>query len=292
VGKILLKDLIELARTQTEFHELIKNSNTLAEKVISSQQIIEKASFSIGKQVNDLIQTVYKNFESIRLPKISIPKINFDYERIEKSINQSAGFGWTLTANTPFKPYLDSYKLEKTLDKYDQYFYELYSANSYAYFKSEKEYILENINHKNKKLLEQCFENFEKDNYEITIPALISAIEGQIAELLSSPKYGFRLLKEWENKIPNEEKNLSIIIEYSMVQFLKNSLFTSNDFNSERLEILNRNWVMHGRDNPELWKKTDALKLFINLSTLLFINEKNRMAQDQRVVIIGGKSNE
>lgn len=52
--------------------------------------------------------------------------------------------------------------------------------------------------------------------------------------------------------------------------FLK-CVFKAGNFdrNPERLEIINRDWVLHGRDYPSNWKQVDALRLLNALHTII-----------------------
>ncbi|MEJ9205529.1 hypothetical protein P4W02_29545, partial [Bacillus thuringiensis] len=45
--------------------------------------------------------------------------------------------------------------------------------------------------------------------------------------------------------------------------------FGNFDNNPTRLPMINRDWVLHGRDYPKNWKQVDALRLFNALQTIV-----------------------
>lgn len=68
--------------------------------------------------------------------------------------------------------------------------------------------------------------------------------------------------------------NIFIIISNTIFPFTYKSsskLITLNNLTRE--SMINRNWILHGRDNPALWKKADALRLLNVLSTIQFIKQ-------------------
>lgn len=55
-----------------------------------------------------------------------------------------------------------------------------------------------------------------------------------------------------------------------MAEFL-NKIFEFGNFdnNPTRLPMINRDWVLHGRDYPSNWKQVDALRLLSALHTII-----------------------
>ncbi|EEK47178.1 hypothetical protein FO497_20510 [Bacillus cereus ATCC 10876] len=128
-----------------------------------------------------------------------------------------------------------------------------------------------------KELLGQCFDNYEKGNYLIVIPNLFIVIES-LAHMVITPKFQKYItsnkrisLKEKYKKVkPEIEKDrTNIIIYISVHEFLK-SVFKMGNFdkNKNRFSIINRDWVLHGRDNPNNWNEADVLRLFNAIHTI------------------------
>ena len=55
----------------------------------------------------------------------------------------------------------------------------------------------------------------------------------------------------------------------SIDSFVK-EVFRSISFKDKRPSIINRNWILHGRDIPE-WKRVDCIRLFQAIDTFAII---------------------
>ncbi|QWH42885.1 hypothetical protein EXW53_26795 (plasmid) [Bacillus mycoides] len=150
------------------------------------------------------------------------------------------------------------------------------------YFSNEREYSRmkrDVLNHKLvrnwKVLLKQCFNSFENGNYLVTIPNLFIILEG-IARMLISQKFeknqtaNRTSLKNQYKKVSedlyqeDETKDRVYLVAYVSVLGFLNQVFQQGNFdkNPTRFSIINRDWVLHGKDNPDNWEKVDALRLF------------------------------
>lgn len=227
--------------------------------------------------VNPEIVEAVKMFRVPRVPvfefpkfDLKLPKINIDYEQIEKITKHNSKYGWTLTGEMAINLYLDDKLLEcdqKEMDEIFESYYSLEDSKLYEYLKKS---LTENIDNKWSSALEEIFYNYEQNRFKVIIPILISIIEGEISRISKSDAYGSRLITEYKKSISNEEK-IATIAAYSLHNFLDLGLFAYNSFHKDRKPMINRNWVLHGRDNPELWEKVDALRLMNVLSTMYFI---------------------
>lgn len=247
--------------------------NSLYQQVFSTKTQKFFADFQLLRQ--ETMKSIVELYSKIELPRFNIPNLNIDYERIEKSIEINSNHGWTLTSNTPIKFYFNSMDYCSSKDDLDEYFTEHYEANDKKFYKQEKKYILENIDDNWFELLNQCFNNYESDKYQITIPSLISIIEGEVASLVNTDSYGKYLKIELEKSVDTEDEKLVAMIKYSMVKFINRKLFKNHEFKKERLSIINRNWVLHGRDNPNMWGKTDSLRLINIIATIQFLKRNS-----------------
>jgi len=229
--------------------------------------VIEK-HFQLQNTINRFTDAI----KDIRIPDI---EFDIDLESTKESIDEYGKFGWTLTPNSDifYDVSLDD-KIDEKI-QYDEYFYQAFNkqnSEGKSVFIKDQEYTLDQIQLEFKELLEECYLNYNNGNFKVIIPTLISIIEGQIAILLDTNLFGGRLISKWKDEL-DESDYTGYLIGYSIVNFLSDSLFVSRKFHEDRLPGLNRNWIMHGRDNPNLWTKVDAMKLFVNLSTILFVKE-------------------
>lgn len=215
-------------------------------------------------------------YAEFKIPDISFPKIEFpeiDYDRIKKITDDNSKYGWTLTGEMGMANYLDDDMVGTSQKEKDDYFYEFYSQDDWAYFNHTKESILENIEPRWHDLIEECFHSFEADRYKLVIPTLFTIIEGEMSYVFKSHQGSRGLIEKMEKRAESEESKLKQIALYSVVHSMDEELFGSHKFNKDRKELINRHWILHGRDKPNEWQKVDALRLINVISSLQFIKE-------------------
>lgn len=186
-------------------------------------------------------------------------------------IEQNSQFGWTLAGSMDVLAYGDFKLLGKSKGELDNHFFQYYSKDDWDGYKSLKKDIVQRINPKWSKLIDDCFFLFENDRYKLTIPVLFSIIEGEIAMTLDTSKHGVKLKKELEDQTNEETEKFKKAVLHSVFVCMEKALFTSSPFDGERKEVINRHWVLHGRDDPRLWEKVDALRLFTILNSIQFV---------------------
>ena len=123
------------------------------------------------------------------------------------------------------------------------------------------------------KLIEQCIRTYRSGLYLVTVPALIIVIEGAIANLCSTSNTGIiDLCKEREEKMEpfSARKYLWKSFNYFALQ-----LYESKSFDKERPQLINRHWILHGRDSYE-WNQADCLRIFQALYTLESAERNNQ----------------
>ncbi|QII25919.1 hypothetical protein G3M80_15435 [Bacillus altitudinis] len=240
-----------------------------------------KATENLTRQLkiinSDSIQKAFDTISSIKLDLHlpSFPKfdyLEFDEQRLERITRHNVSVGWTLTGDMPINLYLRDEYLDMEHDEIDKIFIAFYEEDEYVQLKTLIKNVKNGLSEKWSEILDQSLDLYLEGRYKITIPALISVIEGELSSIIGSSKYGKRLVDEFHNKLDDKMKFLTIAA-YSAYFFFDEHLFKSHDFTHARLPLLNRNWILHGRDDPSAWKKEDALRLLNTLSTLQFIKE-------------------
>ncbi|EOP02067.1 hypothetical protein ICS_05701 [Bacillus cereus BAG2O-3] len=261
----------------------IEISNT--PKLDSRSEVIETA-----RAMQEIGQMGQKLFEAqIHVWKAFIESLSFlhdiDWEEVDRPYKEAAESlgqkGWTIPMKmtTSDKIKLAEIQDQNELDLIFQQFYEI--EENYVYFKST---ILEHrLVQEWREFLIQCFDNYERGNYLIVIPNLLIIIESLAHSLISprfqkyiSPNKKPRLnVRDQYKKVMKEiETNRIYIIRYiSVLEFLC-CVFKSGNFDKRpaRLPIINRDWVLHGRDNPHHWEKVDALRLFNAIHTIIHLD--------------------
>ncbi|PER69586.1 MULTISPECIES: hypothetical protein [Bacillus cereus group] len=252
---------------------LIKNKHKFFPQGINANKQTQEAFQKIAELRTHLIESI----------KVSLrPVIDIDWEEFERKEKKSAESlgrrGWTIPMNMAPGETIGISEIEGQ-DELDSTFLSFYSKEEE--FQFIKTHILEHeLTKEWEVLLTQCFESYENGNYLIVIPNLFIIIEN-ISHILISPRYQKYLnpnqkrkppLRDQYKKVKKEvETDRTYIICYISVAEYLNCVFKSGNFDKRpaRLPIINRDWVLHGRDYPCNWKQVDALRLFNALSTII-----------------------
>jgi hypothetical protein len=252
---------------------LIKNKHKFFPQGINANKQMQEAFQKISELRTHLIESINVSLR---------PVIEIDWEEFERKEKKSAESlgrrGWTLPMNMTPGETIGISEIEGQ-DELDSTFLSFYSKEEE--FQFIKTHILEHeLTKEWEALLTQCFESYENGNYLIVIPNLFIIIEN-ISHILISPRYQKYLnpnqkrkppLRDQYKKVKKEvETDRTYIICYISVAEYLNCVFKSGNFDKRpaRLPIINRDWVLHGRDYPCNWKQVDALRLFNALSTII-----------------------
>ncbi|KXO06220.1 hypothetical protein AYK81_00535 [Bacillus thuringiensis] len=258
-------------QVNTDF--LIKNKHKFFPQGVNANKQMQEAFQKIAELRTHLIESINVSLR---------PVIDIDWEEFERKEKKSAESlgrrGWTLPMNMTPGETIGISEIEGQ-DELDSTFLSFYSKEEE--FQFIKTHILEHeLTKEWEVLLTQCFESYENGNYLIVIPNLFIIIEN-ISHILISPRYQKYLnpnqkrkppLRDQYKKVKKEvETDRTYIICYISVAEYLNCVFKSGNFDKRpaRLPIINRDWVLHGRDYPCNWKQVDALRLFNALSTII-----------------------
>ncbi|MBT2569339.1 hypothetical protein [Planococcus sp. ISL-110] len=264
---------------EAEYREFIaRAANPLPKIEIPkfSLPVIDTSFIPSIKLITPEISAYLNRYADFKIPDISFPKIEFpeiDYDRIKKITDDNSKYGWTLTGEMGMANYLDDDMVGTSQKEKDDYFYEFYSQDDWAYFNHSKESIVESIEPRWHDLIQECFHSFEADNYKLVIPTLFTIIEGEMSYVFDSHQGSSGLIEKMEKRAGSEESKLKQIALYSVVHSMTDRLFGSLHFSQERNDLINRHRILHGRDEPSHWQKVDALRLINVISSLQFIKE-------------------
>jgi hypothetical protein len=248
---------------------------------------------SLSKNLNHVQQTMQENIKKILEFSEYVNKViaaslaplrEINWDELEKGwLNMAEGLaikGWTTPLNMDVDRMFELAAIKKQY-KVDKAFIEFYADKDN--FKELKDTLLEHklLNEWNG-LLKQCLENYEKGNYLIVIPSLFTIIEG-FAHKLIFPRFkisdktdeNISLSRKYETVRSEVLEDSVTLAYYASAQVFIRMAFKFAGFDKEdarRPFLINRNWVLHGRDNPSLWKRVDALRLFNAISTLTVLD--------------------
>lgn len=114
-------------------------------------------------------------------------------------------------------------------------------------------------------LLLQVFRAHRRKDFRITIPALLSIVEGL---LMQGEGTSTKVKAEVERRVAQQGPGSLNRSLWRTVQVYVEELFRNSDFTGVRPHGLNRHWILHGRDNPAQWTCADGLRLIQAIDTL------------------------
>lgn len=117
-------------------------------------------------------------------------------------------------------------------------------------------------------LLKLCFLSYERGECLIAVPSLLLILEGTLADL---GNIAFENSKErakyFEQKISESEPESVNQYRWRSMNSFITTLFGFQSFKGPRPDILNRHWILHGRDVPD-WDESDCLRLLEAIRTV------------------------
>jgi hypothetical protein len=115
-------------------------------------------------------------------------------------------------------------------------------------------------------LLSECIDIYRKRKYRVVVPSLLPIIEGAVVSTLDLYSYRPGLKRIATDQVRVRDPGMMRVAWVSVEAFL-NAVFANHDFSASRPTLLNRHWVLHGRDAPE-WSRVECLRLFHALDTI------------------------
>ena len=121
-------------------------------------------------------------------------------------------------------------------------------------------------------LLAQCFEAFELNLHLVTIPSLLSVLEGAVAQKCHTLRTkNTRLIEPSKAKASQAKQGTHYTMEaliWSSVATFIEKLYEPFDFRGNRPSLINRHWILHGRDSTQ-WTIADSIRLFNALPSIV-----------------------
>ncbi|WP_459501100.1 hypothetical protein [Bacillus sp. C1] len=246
--------------------------NEFLEELNTYVETIQKFA-NFGKQIHNAIDEVKKELAS--------PLIDIDWDGTMRIWMESAEKlgerGWTFPLSMTPREVVEFSEIEDIDTAMEEYFSH---DNGYAYTRMKREVLDHKLVESWKGLLEQCFNSYENGNYLVAIPNLFIIVEG-IARMLISEKFEKYKIKkrtslrgQYEKVREDVSTDRVYIVAYASVGGFLNQVFQRGNFeeNPTRFPIINRDWVLHGKDAPVNWKKVDALRLFNAIYSLTAVD--------------------
>lgn len=184
-------------------------------------------------------------------------------------IETVARSGWTIPLSIDIKRFDELKKQTSSDDSINAFYTKYYSGREFRYiYRQTKKMIPTGAQ---RKLFEECFSAYNREQFTICRTALISILEGMIAEFNQNP-CDVRVMHVCHSKAIEEKsaKNgIRSLCWISMYEFTK-MLFSKSDFSQNEPSCMNRHWIEHGRTS-RIDDGLDCLKLFNAISTMAYI---------------------
>ena len=221
-----------------------------------------RLDFDLGKQFTEFVKQVEIAWQ-LDFPSLE----NLDFtEECRQSIDVLARHGWTIPMNLSAPDLVELAKCRS--EEIDEFFVDYYSKDDFAELRSVRSEFRKrpSLSHWIA-LLNESFEAFEEGKFLITIPALISVIEGVVSRadgVLSKQKVD---VKQICARRVGEAKGFVHVAMWRSLRFFCEELFRRAPFDRGRPSLINRHWILHGRD-AATWTAADSLRLFNALQTV------------------------
>jgi hypothetical protein len=111
-------------------------------------------------------------------------------------------------------------------------------------------------------LIEQSFGAYEAGLYLVVVPAMLTVFEGCLTQAGGMDAWVKTRTKELTRQLRAAAAPGSLeLARWTCLEAFVSRLYASHSFEVTRPTIINRHWILHGRDAP-VWDKTDCLRLF------------------------------
>lgn len=195
---------------------------------------------------------------------------------IESSAIELAGMGWTMPMSiTPGE--VHELLQGGELRAIEKCFVQLYEARNQEHFveitgQTTKRKCIERWI----QLLEEAISAYERRQFTITIPALVSVCEGLLMNNQGRSTEIKRVVKERVYRVEQEFPASFTLIVWRTVQRFIDELFKYSSFEGPHPGGLNRHWILHGRD-AATWTQADSLRLFQAVDTISALVELSKI---------------
>lgn len=184
--------------------------------------------------------------------------------RLVRTAESLAKLGWLFPKNlTPRE--IDDLVAEYGDDSVslDGWFEEFYAVDQGAEFRALAARLLRRANLRTwRSSLRECLWAYRRGKYRVTIPTLLTTIEGLVSEVTGTIQdHGTNPSNHWRDRAPKPPDGFLLEIEWNAILAFLETLWSRRHFDSTPPDRLNRHWVQHGR-RPELGTRADALRLF------------------------------
>ncbi len=194
--------------------------------------------------------------------------------RLEQSAHSLARVGWIIPMSMTAAE-INKIVIAKTKSQIDASFVKLFEANRRRHFnRTIREMLARKELKPSHRLIRQAAAAYRRRHYAITVPALLTVIEGAIMRGRRETKF-LKVTGQHVQRLEVDKPQAFELVLWRIVQNYLVRLFGSKDFGGPDPSTLNRNWVAHGRAAAD-WTQADSLRLFQATDTVSSLIERPR----------------
>jgi hypothetical protein len=238
-----------------------QHMDALAQNLAAMFQPMQNQLSATGAAMSSSVQPLLDTLSKIDWPKLQV--------QMEQSCERLASLGWTLPMRFTPRQLVELAEHGNTDQQVEQYMLDYFTFESGQFLLDLRSDVLGSAHLVGwRNLLEQCFDAYDRGHYLIPIPALLSVIEGVVAQKAGKPKVGQVNPKKLAADLEKAEQpgSMSFLV-WRSTRVVLDKLFATSDFGGPHPGELNRHWILHGRDHTQ-WTRTDGLRLFNLLATI------------------------
>ncbi|BAS26752.1 hypothetical protein [Limnochorda pilosa] len=155
----------------------------------------------------------------------------------------------------------------------DERFIELYESNDQAYFNEMAERLVTRANLRPwRTLLRQAASAYRRRQFVITVPALMIVCEGVLMADQGRRTDLRNVVSTYVQQVERDLPDSLTLVIWRTVERFVDQLYMRSDFDGPRPGMLNRHWILHGRDSAA-WTHADSLRMFQAVDTVSNIAE-------------------
>jgi len=246
------EELTQLGRTLSEVSEQYRQQmNELAK---SLTEISQPIGTTIPAPLLDSIS------------KIDWPKL---LSQMDQSCERLADLGWALPMMFTLRELVELAEHGNTDQQIERYMLDFFTLEDGRSFMYLQRGALASANLVGwRALLEECFDAYDRGHYLVEIPALLSVVEGTMAQNAGKLNVAEVDPRKFAASLEKATQPGSIDFWiWRSVRIVLDKLFAPSGFGGPHPKKVNRHWILHGRDQTQ-WTQVDALRLFNLLATI------------------------
>jgi hypothetical protein len=260
-----------------EANQMTPNNLTRIQEII--RQFSECYSSRISSIAHDLSQMALDTSKlqelvagwNLALSKIQpLPDIDHLYQKWDDSCRRLAELGWTIPMHFTPREMVELTAPTNTDQDIENDIVDFYTCDQHKQLRRlQDDLMTSNELAQWHPLLRQCFIAFDSNLHLVTVPSLISALEGVVAQKCNTLRTkNIRMIQPTRDKAAQAiPLSMERLIWKSVATFME-KLYENSDFSGNRPFLINRHWILHGRD-ATAWTVADSIRLFNALQTIV-----------------------